>query len=234
MFVRVWEFRPRQGHEAPFRQVYGSAGAWVQLFRRAPGFLGTDLIGTCAGERFLTLDRWSDRSAWDAFLRTWPDEYAELDRECEPLVEIDRELALLRRATLEDSDVLAALSGELGYPTEPTALRSRHELIDRREDELVLIAERAGAIVGWVHVFAAVRLESEPFAELGGLVVRSDARGTGIGHALLASAEAWARERGFRDMCVRSNVLRERAHAFYNECGYHSSKTQRVFVKRLR
>lgn len=233
MFVRVWEFRPRQGLEGAFRQVYGPAGAWVQLFRRAPGFLGTDLIGTRAGDRYLTLDRWRERSAWDAFLRTWPDEYAELDRECEPLVEIDREVALLRTATLEDSDVLAALSGELGYPTEPTALRSRLGLIDRREDDLVLVAEREGAVIGWVHVFAAVRLESEPCAELGGLVVKSDARGTGIGHALLVSAESWAHERGARDMRIRSNIVRERAHAFYEGCGYHSSKTQRVFVKRL-
>lgn len=234
MFVRVWEFRPRQGREAAFRQVYGSGGAWVQLFGRAAGFLGTELIGSHSGERFLTLDRWRDRSAWDGFLRACPDEYAQLDRECEPLVEIDQEVALLRRATLEDSDVLAALSGELGYPTDPAALRSRLGLIDRREDELVLVAERAGTVVGWVHIFAAVRLESEPFAELGGLVVRTDVRGIGIGHALLASGEVWARDRGFRDLRVRSNVVREHAHAFYEGCGYHSSKTQRVFVKRLR
>jgi hypothetical protein len=35
-------------------------------------------------------------------------------------------------------------------------------------------------------------------------------------------------------MRVRSNIVRERAHAFYEGYGYHSSKTQRVFVKPLR
>jgi N-acetylglutamate synthase-like GNAT family acetyltransferase/heme-degrading monooxygenase HmoA len=233
MFVRVWEFRPQAGCEGEFRRVYGSAGEWAQLFGRARGFLGTDLLAR-GGDRFLTLDRWRNAEDWDAFLRDWSDEYSQLDRACERLVEIDREIAVLRRARLDDADALAALSGELGYPTDLLALRSRLELIDRQPDELVLAAEHhARTIAGWVHVFGAVRLESAPFAEIGGLIVAAAARSSGIGHALLGSAEAWARAHGFAEMHVRSNVVRDRAHAFYERCGYRSPKSQRVFIKPL-
>ena len=125
-------------------------------------------------------------------------------------------------------------AGELGYPTEPDVMRGRLEIVGAQENELVLVAEGVGgAVVGWVHVFGAQRLESLPYAEIGGLVVTEGARGTGFGHALLAAAEAWARDRAFGDMRIRSNVLRERAHRFYERCGYASPKSQKVLIKPL-
>ena len=87
--------------------------------------------------------------------------------------------------------------------------------------------------MGWVHAFGAVRLESEPCAETGSLIVTARARNSGIGRALLAPAETWARDRGYHDLRVRSNVVRERAHRFCERCGYTSPDSQRVFVKLL-
>jgi GNAT superfamily N-acetyltransferase len=93
--------------------------------------------------------------------------------------------------------------------------------------------EAAGPVVGWIHVFAAHRLESGPFAEIGGLVVGEEARGRGVGKRLLAAARSWAFERGIRELRVRSNVLRERAHRFYEREGFARSKEQAVFVQSL-
>jgi GNAT superfamily N-acetyltransferase len=50
---------------------------------------------------------------------------------------------------------------------------------------------------------------------------------------LLAAVEAWARERDFSSVRVRSNVLRERAQRFYQRKGYIEKKRQAVFLKRL-
>ena len=43
----------------------------------------------------------------------------------------------------------------------------------------------------------------------------------------------WARAQGFASMRVRSNVIRERAHRFYEREGYARIKAQAVFRKPL-
>ena len=58
-------------------------------------------------------------------------------------------------------------------------------------------------------------------------------RGRKIGATLVAAAEAWARERGHGRMRVRSNVLRQPAHRFYERLGYAVTKRQAVFDKSL-
>ena len=39
MLVRVWEYEVAPGCEVEFEQLYGSAGAWAQLFARSAGHL---------------------------------------------------------------------------------------------------------------------------------------------------------------------------------------------------
>ena len=73
-----------------------------------------------------------------------------------------------------------------------------------------------------------------PFlAEIGGLVVSGGHREEGIGEALLAACEVWAIGRGHRELRVRSNAVRERAHRFYLRHGYAVEKTSLTFHKAL-
>ena len=65
------------------------------------------------------------------------------------------------------------------------------------------------------------------------LVVAEGQRSLGAGARLLAAAEEWARKRGCKGMSVRSNVIRERAHKFYERNGYEHYKTQKSFRKPL-
>ena len=76
-------------------------------------------------------------------------------------------------------------------------------------------------------------MESDPDAEIRGLVVDEEARSGGLGQKLVEAAESWARERGHNWMSVRSNVIRERTHRFYERLGYGRAKTQHKFRKRL-
>ena len=55
----------------------------------------------------------------------------------------------------------------------------------------------------------------------------------GIGKLLMERAEMWAREHGCKIVSLRSNVIRERAHAFYERLGYKHVKTQKSFRKVL-
>jgi GNAT superfamily N-acetyltransferase len=76
-------------------------------------------------------------------------------------------------------------------------------------------------------------VESETFAELGGLVVDESHRGKGVGAILLEKVEDWARQKGCAAISVRSNIIRHEAHKFYLAQGYNHIKTQHAFRKSL-
>jgi GNAT superfamily N-acetyltransferase len=95
------------------------------------------------------------------------------------------------------------------------------------------VAETGGQISGWAHVHAYPLPEMDFHAELGGLVVAEAHRGSGVGKALLAAAEEWARRNGCRELWLRSNVIRTEAHRFYQGRGYENIKSQHTFRKRL-
>ncbi|MGH9751090.1 MAG: antibiotic biosynthesis monooxygenase family protein [Candidatus Polarisedimenticolia bacterium] len=83
MYVLVWEFRPRRGREAEFEAAYGPEGEWVRLFRTVEGYLGTELHrDTADSRRYLTIDRWSSRSAYESFRAAHREAYEAIDRRC--------------------------------------------------------------------------------------------------------------------------------------------------------
>ncbi len=137
----------------------------------------------------------------------------------------------VRAATPADAEALASLSGQLGYPADvPTILRRLAQV----EHGVVLVAlDAKGAVCAVAHAEPRHLLIAEPFVELEALVVDEAVRGAGAGAMLLAAVEAWARERDFSSVRVRSNVLRERAQRFYQRKDYIEKKRQAVFLKRL-
>ncbi len=139
----------------------------------------------------------------------------------------------IRSATGDDAGALAALSGELGYPARAEDVARRLSAISAATGHAVYVAEADGSILGWIHVFGALRLESEPFAELGGLVVAEAHRGRGIGRLLIERASRWAREGGYQALRVRTRAERADAHRFYERVGFRRVKTQKVFVMEL-
>lgn len=88
-----------------------------------------------------------------------------------------------------------------------------------------------GGILGWIHAADREALRSGRRCEILGLVVDQRYRGRGAGRFLVAEAEAWAMDRGFGEVLVRSNVLRRESHPFYERLGYARSKTQHVYRK---
>lgn len=140
----------------------------------------------------------------------------------------------IRRAKSGDAQRLAELATQLGYPSTAAQLRQRLRGIRPAAQNAVFVAEAKDAgVVGWLHVSKQTLLESELRAEVNGLVVADGHRSLGAGARLLAAAEDWARKHGCESMSVRSNVIRERAHKFYERNGYEHYKTQKSFRKPL-
>ena len=91
MFSVVWEFVVRSDQIAGFENHYGTAGSWVALFRKSPGFLGSSLLRDAENSlRYLTLDRWESAAHHGGMRREFAAEYAALDRDCEALTETER------------------------------------------------------------------------------------------------------------------------------------------------
>ncbi|HEX9943094.1 MAG TPA: GNAT family N-acetyltransferase [Thermoanaerobaculia bacterium] len=137
----------------------------------------------------------------------------------------------IRPARLDDAPAIAVLTAQLGYPNLPEETESRLRDVLDRPDGAVLVAEEEGAVAGWLYVFGIHSIETEPFALIAGLVVDETRRSRGIGAALVGAATDWAAEHGYRTLRVRSNVVRERAHDFYERLGFSRAKNQVVFVR---
>lgn len=141
---------------------------------------------------------------------------------------------IIRSMTAGDASDVAALSGQLGYPTTAAQVRERLEAISQTPDNVSFVAERNGVVVGWVNVFGVHLLASPAsFAEIGGLVVDTNERRQGIGRQLMAHAEAWAAAQNYGHLRLRSGLHRTDAHHFYESIGYTLARTSLMFRKEL-
>ena len=138
---------------------------------------------------------------------------------------------MIRPAETRDAELVAALAGQLGYPSDAESMRAR--LAALGESRQVFVAERDGVVRAWIEVAVVEALVSDAYAEIHGLIVDETERGSGLGAQLVAAAEEWAAERRLARIRVRSNVARERTRRFYEKQGYVVTKTSNVFDKVL-
>jgi GNAT superfamily N-acetyltransferase len=140
----------------------------------------------------------------------------------------------IRRARASDAPQLAELSGQLGYPTTSAEIAKRLRKLKPASQNALFVAESYDSgVVGWAHVSVTHLVEVGTRAELNGLIVAEGQRSLGAGARLLEAVEEWARRHDCPNMSVRSNVIRERAHKFYERQGYEHYKTQKAFRKPL-
>ena len=137
-------------------------------------------------------------------------------------------------ATAADSSSIAALAAELGYPSDPAPISRRLEALLARPDHAVWVAaSETREVVGWAHAFLSLRLETEAFTEIGGLVVGSGWRGRGVGRRLVAAAADWGSGHRCTRLRVRCRIERDGAHGFYARLGFARTKTQGVLDAKL-
>ena len=139
----------------------------------------------------------------------------------------------LRPPLPSDAPALAALAGELGYPTDVEALLGRLAALHPTDAAVIVSTDAGNAPTGWCQVELFHTLVEPLSALITGLVVGEAHRSEGIGAALLEAAEGWARARSCRRMVVATRITRARAHRFYAREGYVVSKTSYFLAKPL-
>ena len=132
----------------------------------------------------------------------------------------------IRLARPHDYPRMAELAEQLGYPSSSDDIARRLEGFIRTSAQVMFVV---GWNIGldWRVVYRCV--ETGPTGSR--VVILGDRRGRRQFHG--SRAEAWARGKGFSATSLRSNVIRERAHAFYERQGYEHTKTQKSFRKKL-
>lgn len=92
-YLYAWEFLAAPGKLAEFRRAYGPEGDWVHLFRRAPGYIRSELYQDESNpQRFITVDYWESKGACEAFRKRYEHEFEDLDVRCEEYTVREREI----------------------------------------------------------------------------------------------------------------------------------------------
>ncbi len=143
---------------------------------------------------------------------------------------IDRSIRL---ATPADTSAMSLLLGQLGYPSEAARVSERLARLEADPASAVFVAQDAGEVVGLCALQVMRLIERDAaLCRITAMVVRSEARGRGVGHALLEQVEAEAERLGCDRIEVTSNDRRDDAHAFYRSLGFEDAPQR--FVKQLR
>ena len=131
-----------------------------------------------------------------------------------------------------DAPGCAELVTQLGYPTSLDQMQTRLRVL-ASHDAVGFVAEVPDrALLGLAGGSITAAWESDrPFGRLDVLIVHDAARGTGVGSALVAAVEEWARARGAGNLVLTSGKQRHEAHRFYAARGYEATGIR--LIKRL-
>lgn len=134
----------------------------------------------------------------------------------------------IRRATAADVPAIVALLADdaLGRtresPDDPLPYEAAFAEIDRDPQHLLLVAERAGAVVGTAQLtfLPGLSHKGATRAQIEAVRIGSAARSTGLGGRLIEWCVERARERGCSMVQLTSDATRTDAHRFYERLGF--------------
>jgi ribosomal protein S18 acetylase RimI-like enzyme len=139
----------------------------------------------------------------------------------------------IRKAKLRDARQLAALICELGYETTSSEMRRRLKMILNDARYGTFVAEIEREICGMIGTLTHMSHEHNDLSgKIIALVVSENQRRSGIGRALITSAEKEFVKRNITRVTLTTRFAREEAHQFYEALGF--SRTGYRFAKTLR
>jgi ribosomal protein S18 acetylase RimI-like enzyme len=140
----------------------------------------------------------------------------------------------IREGRPADTPALVALLAQLfaieaDFTINPEVQARGLDLLRTRADAVILVAEAEGRVVGMCTVqLTASTARGGLSAGIEDVVVDETVRGRGIGRALLAGAEAWARRRGAVRIALLADETNLPALDFYDRLGF--TRTRLVWL----
>ena len=145
----------------------------------------------------------------------------------------------IRPAEPRDASAWAALRAALWPDEDATLMReeARAHFAGKQLYPAIFVAEDDGALIGFVE--ASIRSHAEgcyngpaPFVE--GWFVSEHARKRGVGRALIAAVEDWARAQGFTELASDATLENVQSHAAHGALGFQEVERLVAFRKDLR
>ena len=143
----------------------------------------------------------------------------------------------IRRLTPDDRVEHVRMRAALWPDAESTELADEFDDLLTNPDQVVFVAERdAGGLCGMVE--AGIRpfanpVDEQPCAFVEGWWVDADVRRMGVGRALIAAVEDWARARGFHELGSDALLENELSHAAHLALGFEERERTVNFRKWL-
>jgi GNAT superfamily N-acetyltransferase len=138
---------------------------------------------------------------------------------------------LIRRARREDAAELARLIAPLGYALTEAEVAERWAAWVAAGD-VALVVDGEDSLLGVITLHTMVVLHRpRAVGRITSLVVDPEARGRGLGRALVSAAEKTLTEAGCGLVEVTSHARRMAAHDFYRHLGYEQTSWR--FAKTL-
>lgn len=141
---------------------------------------------------------------------------------------------VVREFEMQDAPMICQLNREvLGYDyPEQETVRKLQALLESPRDR-IYVADKDGAVIGYVHAADYDVIYAPHMKNIMGIAVSGGHQKQGVGKALLAAVEQWAKGTGAVGIRLVSGESRTGAHAFYRRCGYDGGKKQVNFKKML-
>jgi len=131
----------------------------------------------------------------------------------------------IRSATTDDSERIASLFTDEGYPAGPSDIVSRLERFASPHSR-VIVAELEGEVLGFIAIHALPRFEHDDrIIRVLALVVDAGVRERGVGHLLMTEAENVGRELGAAFTEVTAGHHRPDAQRLFEALGYDATVT---------
>jgi ribosomal protein S18 acetylase RimI-like enzyme len=139
----------------------------------------------------------------------------------------------IRQAEMNDVESIAELSEQWGYLSTKEKIGRCLLDITKNNDHVLYVLKKGDQVRGWIHGIYSLRIESDPFVEIGGLVVDKDFRRQGAGKFLVDKIAEWSLFRNCHTIRVRCNIIRKEANAFYCSIGFNEMKQQKVYDMKI-
>jgi len=139
----------------------------------------------------------------------------------------------IRNALKTDVSELYELTGTLGYIVDKKTFNTAFDRLIDNPGHAVFVAEDCGKVVAYIHALSKDLLITMDTVEIGELIVHEKYQRKGIGRQLVAAAEKWATENGYKNVIVGSSSKRTVSHLFYQQIGFCFWKEQKLYSKAL-
>ena len=140
----------------------------------------------------------------------------------------------LRLATVSDAEALRRIynheveTSMVTFDIEPRSLEEQRDWIREREGALgVIVAENEGSVLGFASLSPYRNRAGYRTTVENSVYVSEEARGTGVGRALMDELIDIATQRGFHTILAHIVGAQEPSIALHHACGFHVVGTER-------